>query len=31
MRPYSGWRAFYADFMHRIAGADKEKAAQAFV
>ena len=30
MRPYSGWKAFYADFLFRIAKADKSRAERAF-
>jgi hypothetical protein len=30
MRPYVGWKAFYADFLFRIAKADKSRAERAF-
>ena len=30
MRPYVGWKAFYADFLFRIAKADKVRAERAF-
>ena len=30
MRPYVGWKAFYADFLFRVAKADKARAERAF-
>ena len=30
MRPYAGWKAFYPDFLKRVAGADPQRVAAAF-